>query len=232
MSINLKNISLFRDLGQADLEVIAKKAAVTSFRKNVVVITEGELSQLVYFILSGTVKVHLNDENGKELILDIKGPGEYFGEMILDEEPWSASVSTVKPCQFAVISTTDLKKVMLKHPKMALLVITNLIGMCRTRSENIRSFVMLDVYGRVSKMLLGFAVEQKGMLVIPEKLTQQEMAGKVGTSREVINRIIRDLTTGGYVKVGNKRMIITKPLPSHWQAMIHRSRGDICKWSE
>jgi len=72
---------------------------------------------------------------------------------------------------------------------------------------------MLDVYGRVSRMLLDLAVEQRGMLVIPEKLTQREMANRVGTSREVINRILRDLTAGGYIRVEDKTIIINKPLP-------------------
>lgn len=197
-----------------DLQTIAKKAAIKSFDKNAVVITEGEFTKSLYVIVSGRVKIFLDDENGKELVLDSKGAGEYFGEMVLDEGPRSASVMTTEPSTFAVISTTDFRGLLLKHPEISLHVIKNLIRMERGLDENVRSLAMLDVYGRVSRMLLDMAVEQGGRLVIPEKLTQQEMASRVGTSREVINRIIRDLTAGGYIRVEEKTIIINKPLPS------------------
>ena len=213
MLIDLINIPLFAGLPESDLQAIAKKAVIKAYDKGAMVVTEGELTQSLYVIISGRVKVYLDDENGKELVLDTKGPGEYFGEMVLDEGPRSASVSTVEPCQFAVISITDFKNLLLTHPEIALIVIKNLIHMARGLDQSVRSLAMLDVYGRVSRMLLDLAVEQKGMLVIPEKLTQQEMATRVGTSREVINRILRDLTAGGYIRVENKRIIINKPLP-------------------
>ncbi len=214
MAINLKVVPLFADLPNGDLQTIAKKAAIKSFDKNAVVITEGEFTKSLYVIVSGRVKIFLDDENGKELVLDSKGSGEYFGEMVLDEGPRSASVMTTEPSTFAVISTTDFKALLLKHPEISLHVIKNLIRMARGLDENVRSLAMLDVYGRVSRMLLDMAVEQGGRLVIPERLTQQEMASRVGTSREVINRIIRDLTAGGYIRIEEKTIIINKPLPS------------------
>ena len=190
MPINLKNIPLFRDLQKDDLDAIAQVAVVKSFPKNGVVITEGEFTRSLYVILSGKVKVYLDDKNGKELVLDVKGPGEYFGEMVLDEGPRSASVVTTEPCRFAVISTTEFKNLLLKHPQLALHVLENLIHMVRGLNEHVRSLALLDVYGRVARMLLDLAVEQGGNHVIPEKLTQQEMASRVGASREMINRIL------------------------------------------
>jgi CRP/FNR family cyclic AMP-dependent transcriptional regulator len=213
MPINLKNVPLFAGLSESDLQAIAKKTVIKDYDKNSIVVTEGEFTQSLYVIISGRVKVFLDDENGKELVLDTKGPGEYFGEMVLDEGPRSASVSTVEPCQFAVISTAEFKNLVLTHPEMALMVIKNLIHMARGLNENVRSLAMLDVYGRVSRMLLDLSVEQEGKLVFPEKLTQQQMATRVGTSREVVNRVLRDLTAGGYIRVEDKRIIINKPLP-------------------
>jgi len=210
---NLKNIPLFVGLPASDLQAIAKKAVIKTYDKNAIVVTEGEFTKSLYVILSGRIKVYLDDENGKELVLDSKGPGEYFGEMVLDEGPRSASVVTTEPSTFAVIATAVFKDLLVKHPEIALIVIKNLIRMARGLDENVRSLAMLDVYGRVSRMLLDLAVEQRGMLVIPEKLTQQEMANRVGTSREVINRILRDLTAGGYIRIEDKTIIINKPLP-------------------
>ncbi len=213
MTIDLKDIPLFAGLPESDLQAIAKKAVLKAYDKNAIVITEGEFTESLYVIISGRVQVYLDDENGKELVLDSKGPGEYFGEMVLDEGPRSASVATTEPSTFAVISTTQFKGLLLQHPEIALIVIKNLIRMARGFDENVRSLAMLDVYGRVSRMLLDQAVEQGGKLVIPEKLTQQQMANRVGTSSEVINRILRDLTAGGYIRVEDKTIIINKPLP-------------------
>jgi len=213
MPIDLKNIPLFAGLPESDLQAIAKKAVIKSYDKNAIVVTEGEFTKSLYVIISGKVKVYLNDENGKELVLDSKGPGEYFGEMVLDDGPRSASVVTTETSSFAVLSTTVFKGLLVRHPEIALIVIRNLIRMARGLDENVRSLAMLDVYGRVSRMLLDLAVEQGEKLVIPDKLTQQEMANRVGTSREVINRILRDLTAGGYIRVEEKTIIINKPLP-------------------
>jgi len=214
MPIDLKSIPLFAGLPESDLQAIAKKAVIKTYDKNAIVVTEGDFTKSLYVIISGRIKVYLDDANGKGLILDNKGPGDYFGEMVLDEGPRSASVMTTEPSTFAVIPTTVFKSLLLKHPAIALIVIKNLIRMARGLDENVRSLAMLDVYGRVSRMLLDLAVEQGGVLVIPEKLTQQEMANRVGTSREVINRILRDLAAGGYIRVEEKRIIINKPLPA------------------
>jgi CRP/FNR family transcriptional regulator, cyclic AMP receptor protein len=216
MPVDLKNIPTFRGLREDKLRALATKAVTKSVPKNGVVIMEGEFTRSLYVILSGKVKVYLNDENGKELVLDIKGPGEYFGEMVLDEGPRSASVVTIEPCQFAVISMADFREVLTEQPEIALQVIKNLIHMARGLNEHVRSLAMLDVYGRAARMLLDLAVEQGGNQVIPEKLTQQEMAGRVGTSREVINRILRDLTTGGYIKIEERKITIIKRLPSKY----------------
>ena len=212
---NLKDIPLFKGLQEDELRALAGKAVTRSVLKNVIVFTEGEFTRSLYVILSGKVRIYLNDENGKELVLDVKGPGEYFGEMVLDEGPRPASVATIEPCQFAIISGADFKKLLIKHPDIALIVIKNLIQVARGLTENVRSLAM-DVYGRVSKMLLALAVERRGNFVIPQKLTQQEIASRVGTSREVINRILRDLSIGGYIRVKEGTITINKPLPSRW----------------
>ncbi len=216
MPVDLKNIPTFRGLPEGKLRALAGKAVMKSVLKNVIVVTEGEFTRSLYVILSGRVKVYLNDENGKELVLDVKGPGQYFGEMVLDEGPRSASVVTIEPCQFAVISMADFKAVLIEQPEIALQVIKNLIHMARGLNEHVRSLALLDVYGRVARMLLDLAVEQGGNQVIPEKLTQQDIASKVGTSREMINRILRDLTTGGYIKIEEKKITIIKRLPSKY----------------
>ncbi|HKA43373.1 MAG TPA: Crp/Fnr family transcriptional regulator [Burkholderiales bacterium] len=216
MQANLKSIPVFEGLHEDEVRVLAERSSTKSAPKNAIIVNEGDLTDSLYVILAGKVKVYLGDESGKELILDIKGPGQYFGEMVLDQGPRSASVMTLEPSQFAVISGTDFRNILLKHPKIALHVITNLIRMARGLNENVKSLAMLDVYGRVARMLLELAVEKEGHMVIPEKITQKEMANRVGASREMINRILRDLTTGGYIKVESGRITIHKTPPARW----------------
>lgn len=216
MPANLKDISLFEGLEDEDLRALAERAVTRTFPKNAIIISEGDLSDLLYVILLGKVKIYLADESGKELILDIKGPGQYFGEMVLDDKPRSASVMTLEPSQFCIISRADFKAFLLKHSEVALHVIQNLIRIARGLNESVRSLAMLDVYGRVARVLLELAVEREGKLVIPEKLTQKDIANRVGASREMINRILRDLTTGGYVTVDGGRITINKAPPARW----------------
>jgi CRP/FNR family cyclic AMP-dependent transcriptional regulator len=216
MPADLKRIPLFEGLPEAELRALAERTVTRSYPKRAIIVTEGDDSDSLYLILSGRVKVYLADEHGKELILAIKGAGQYFGEMVLDDQPRSASVITLEPAQFAVLSRADFRAFLLRHPEVALLLIQNLIRLARGLNQNVRNLAMLDVYGRVARILLELAVEQGGKLVIPEKMTQKDIAARVGASREMINRILRDLTTGGYVSMEAGRITINKAPPARW----------------
>jgi CRP/FNR family cyclic AMP-dependent transcriptional regulator len=216
MPVDLKGIPLFQGVSDADLSALAERTAVRSYPKQAIILNEGDESDSLYLIMSGRVKIYLADEQGKELILAIKGPGQYFGEMVLDGDARSASVMTLEPSQFAILSRGDFKACLLGHAEVALQLIENLIRVARGLNRSVRNLAMLDVYGRVARILLELAVERDGKLVIPEKLTQKDIAARVGASREMINRILRDLTTGGYVSVHAGRITINKAPPQRW----------------
>lgn len=216
MPVDLKGIPLFQGVSAADLGALADRAATRSYPKQAIIINEGDESDSLYLILGGRVKIYLADEHGKELILAIKGPGQYFGEMVLDEQPRSASVMTLEPAQFAILSRADFRAFLLGHAEVALQLIQNLIRVARGLNRSVRNLAMLDVYGRVARILLELAVERDGKLVILERLTQKDIAARVGASREMINRILRDLTTGGYVSVQDGRITINKAPPQRW----------------
>jgi CRP/FNR family cyclic AMP-dependent transcriptional regulator len=216
MPADLKSIPLFEGVPDAELRALAERSVTRSYPKQAIIVTEGDESDSLYLILGGRVKIYLADEHGKELILAIKGPGQYFGEMVLDEQPRSASVMTLEAAQFAILSRADFRAFLLGHPAVSLQLIQNLIRVARGLNRNVRNLAMLDVYGRVARILLELAVERDGKLVIPEKLTQKDIAARVGASREMINRILRDLTTGGYVTVEAGRITINKAPPARW----------------
>ena len=214
MGVDLKKIPLFEGVPEGDLGKLAERTVTRSYPKQAIIVSEGDESDSLFLILAGRVKIYLADEHGKELILAIKGPGQYFGEMVLDEEPRSATVMTLEPAQFAVLSRADFKSFLLEHPAVSLEVIQNLIRVARGLNRSVRNLAMLDVYGRVARTLLDLAVERDGKMVIPERLTQKDIAARVGASREMINRVLRDLTIGGYVSVEGGRITINKAPPA------------------
>jgi len=213
---DLREIPLFAELEPADLELLAARAQVRACPRNTIVVHEGDATDAFYLILSGKVKVFLSDESGKQVFLDTKGPGEYFGEMALDDGPRSASVMTVEPSEFAVIARAEFERFLLDHPPLAVALLKRTIRLARSLNDDVRNLATLDVYGRTARMLLDLAVEQDGRLVVSEALTQQEMASRVGASREMVNRILGDLKTGGYISMEGRRIVIHRRPPARW----------------
>jgi CRP/FNR family cyclic AMP-dependent transcriptional regulator len=197
------------------LRDFAQRAVTRTFPKNTVVVREGERTDSLYIIVSGRVKIYVSDE-GKEVALGEAGPGEYFGEMVLDEGPRSASVKTLVPTQFLVVPKEDFKEFVTKSPEFALHLILKLIKRVRTLTNDVKTLGLMDVYGRVARMLLDLAVERDGVLLIESKPSQQEIASRVGASREMVSRILGDLTVGGYIEVKGDRITIAKALPRTW----------------
>jgi len=206
----------FLGLSEQDIAALSRRAVTRAFPKNTIILNEGDQTDSLYIILSGRVKVFLANEEGKEIVLDTQGPGEYFGEMVLDEGPRSASVMTLEPCRFQLIPKEDVKALLQSHPDFAMHLVRKLIYRGRVLTEHVKSLALQNVYGRFAKLLNEMAVPQDGKRVLQEKLSQQELANRVGASREMINRIVKDLTTGGYISVDGQRIVFHKPLPANW----------------
>ena len=195
---------------------LASLGRVRTYPKNTVFITEGDSSDSVFVILTGRVKVFISDTEGHEMILDTQGPGEYVGEMALDGNPRSASVMTLEPSMFAVVAREPIREAIRQNPDFALDMISKIIDRARLATNSVKDLALLDVYGRVARLLLNMAVEKGGKLLIPEKLTQQEIAERVGASRDMVSRIFRDLSAGGYITVENRFITINKKPPARW----------------
>ena len=199
-----------------ELLTLSAHAKLQSFPRNQAIVNEGDRTDSVYIIHSGHVKVFLYGRNGKEIDLNILGPGEYFGEMVLDSGPRSASVMTLEPTQLFIIPQRVFLDFLVKHPDFAMRLIKTLIHRTRGLLNDVRSLASLDVYGRVARLLLELAVEEDGVLVIHGKLTKQDIANRVGASREMISRVFKDLTMGGYIEVEKTRITIARVPPDHW----------------
>ncbi|MEW5755771.1 MAG: Crp/Fnr family transcriptional regulator [Pseudomonadota bacterium] len=213
----IANIPLFSGLNESELAQVSQHAVTRTYPKSTVIINEGDTAESLYVILKGKVKVFLTDETGKEVVINSQGPGEYFGEVaLIDDAQRSASVMTLEPSSFSVISKHSFRELLSKNPNIALSVIRDLTQRVRVLTENVKSLALLDVYGRVAKTLLSMASEQDGRLLIEEKLTQQDIANRVGASREMVSRILKDLTAGGYIQMEDKHIVINERLPKHY----------------
>lgn len=204
-------------MNQEELELITSYGASRTYAKNTILVSEGDPSEMFYLILKGQVKVFISDEKGKEVLLNLQGPGEYFGEIaIIDQAPRSASVMTIDACQIAVVSKQGFERCLAEHPGFAMGLIRNLVKCVRSLTEQVKGLALLDVYGRIANTLTGLAKEQNGELVIEQRLTHQDIANMVGASREMVSRILKDLSTGGYIRINDRKIIIVKKLPASW----------------
>jgi len=203
-------------LSDTELKAVSQRAVARTFPKNTVVVNEGDRTDSLYIVVSGRVKIYLSDEKGKEIVLNEAGPGEYFGEMVLDEGPRSASVMTLEPTRFLIVPKEDFREFVAKSPEFSLHLVCKLIRRVRALTSNVKSLALMDVYGRVARMLLELAKERDGVRVIEGRPTQQEMASRIGASREMVNRILKDLSEGGYITVGRDRITIARALPHAW----------------
>ena len=206
----------FAPLGEETLRAIAASGVVRTFPRNTILIHEGDQGDSLYILLSGRVKVYASNEAGKEVVINFHGPGEYVGEMSLMGEVRSASMITLEPTTCAIVPRTQFRDFILAHPEFALHLIEKLIERCRNATENVKSLALSDCYGRLVRLLTSLAREQDGRMVVPEKLTQQDIAERIGASRDMVSRLMKDLVGGGYLAVDERTITILKKPPPGW----------------
>ena len=210
----LEDVAIFSGLSPTELELLEHHMVTRSFKKNTIIINEGDEASTFFIIITGAIKVFLSNEEGKEIIINAQGPGDHFGELaLLDGAPRSASVITTEKSTIGVISKEDFHHVLSRNTDLALNLIRELTRRVRFLSDNVRTLALMDVYGRIAKVLLGMAQEEDGKMVINNRPTQQDIANHIGASREMVARILKDLSTGNYITIDGKRLIINEKLP-------------------
>jgi len=207
-------------LDDALLREIGEHGDVRTYPPNCILINEGEQTDTFFILLSGRVKVFGSDANGSQVVYAIHGAGEYIGEMSLDGGPRTASVITLEKTTCVVVAGKHLREFLAQHPDFALNLIHKLIRRAREATESVKNLALLDVYGRICVLLMGLAAnvppDANGARHIEGKLTQQEIADRVGSSREMVSRILKDLVAGNYVAIGGGRISILRKLPANW----------------
>ena len=201
------------EAGPPFAQALAAIGRSVRYPKGAIVITEGDPSDSLYVVVSGRVKVYLSDEGGHEVVVAVYGPGDHVGEFALDRGVRSASVVTLEPSVLSCVTHASFKAFLADHPQAAYELVLGLIARARSTTEGIRSLALMDVYGRVARLLLDLAAEEDGRLVVREAMTQQQIAERVGCSREMVSRIFTDLQKGGYIRIVDRRICIERRLP-------------------
>jgi CRP/FNR family cyclic AMP-dependent transcriptional regulator len=204
-------------LSRTLLSELAARGDSRKFSRNDLLIVEGEVSDSLYILIDGQLKVFTQDDKGRELIYNILLPGEFFGEMFLDGGARSASVRAVVDSQCIVVDQSAIRTFMRSYPEFAESLMLKLIERLRHATRQIKSLGLDNIYERTINLLNEVAICEAGVKFIPPTITQQEIANRVGATREMVNHILRELIRGGFLsKESNRRLIFLKEPPKHW----------------
>lgn len=215
--LGLKAIPFLSELADETLSELVVHAKKSTFPKHAFIMTEGDETHSLYILLSGKVRVFSSDEQGKEVTLLVQTPTSYFGELaLLSNEPRSASVVTLEKSYCAIIAQSDFKHWLSKHPEVAFGLIQDLSGTVRRLTDKVKQLALSNVYERTIQVLQQMASNENGTLVIQNRPTQQELANMVGASREMVNKIMKELSKGGYISTEEKTLRIEKKIPASW----------------
>ncbi len=205
----LKAVPLFASFPEDQLRVLATTVMRKSAPRSNTIMAGGDPTDSLYIVLSGRLKVMMSDSDGKEVILSILGPGEFFGEMgLIDEEPRSASVVTIEPCELLQLAKRDFNKCLAENFEMAMAVMRGLVRRLREADRKIGSLALLDVYGRVARLLLDMAETVNGEKLVTKRLPKQDIAKMIGASREMVSRVMKDLQMGGYIEMRGSMIVL------------------------
>jgi len=194
------------------LRSLAGRGVARSYRRGSVLIEEGSQGDAIYLVLSGSLRVYGCDARGREVTYGIYGPGEYVGEMSLDGGPRSASVITEQPSRCVILTRASLLAHISEHPEFAFELLTKVIRRARAATLSTKQLALNDVYGRLKALL-----ESATVTTDEVQLTHQAMAQRLGCSREMVSKLVKDLEQGGYlVRVANGRYRRLKTLPARW----------------
>lgn len=215
--VALRSLPIFDSLPEDRLAAIGQRARLRHAKKGEVVLHAGDRTDNLYIILTGTLRVLVSDEDGREVILSILHPGELFGEMgVIDDHPRSATVTAIEPSELVVIAKSDFRLSLEENFDLALYIMRGLVKRLRQADRKIESLALMDVYGRVARLLLDMAVEVDGRLYVQSNPSRQDIAKMVGASREMVSRVMRDLHVDGLIDESGGHILLSHDAVRRW----------------
>ncbi len=211
----LNQVSLFANLPQKSLDELEQLSVLRRYPKNTILFIEGDDSTHLYIVKKGKVSASVAGDDGREVILNYMGEGDYFGELaLLDGQPRSATVRTVTACEVVAIARSSFQELLKTNPEFVTQVVAELTKRVRDLTDSVKDLALLDVYGRVSNVLEKLS-DENGRIDQP-KVTHQDIANMVGSSREMVSRIMKQLLIGEYIEQCSQFIQIKKKLPKGW----------------
>jgi CRP/FNR family cyclic AMP-dependent transcriptional regulator len=190
------------------LRALAARGVTKSFRKGQRLIEEGDTSDSIYILTKGRVRVFGSSDNGREITYGTRGVGEYVGEMSLDGGPRSASVEAIEAVECVQVTRQTLLLHIAEHPDFALELLAKVIRRARSTTLSTKQLALNDAYGRLVLLLNSLAEAQPdGTRLI---------ANRLGCSREMVSRLMKDLEGGGYIGEATPHYRLLKALPARW----------------
>jgi CRP/FNR family transcriptional regulator, cyclic AMP receptor protein len=209
----LRNVPIFSELSDSDVATLARVATRRRYPKDTVVFFENEEGDFFFMILEGRIKVTILGDDGREIILSVLGAGDFFGEMaLLDNEPRSATAIAVEESELLSLHRTDFQNVIADNKGIMSALIKILTARLRKANHQISTLALLDVYGRVARVMLDMAKEEGKRLkdgrIAFRRATHQEIANRIGTTRETVTRMLKDLERHGLIRVEGKEIVL------------------------
>jgi CRP/FNR family cyclic AMP-dependent transcriptional regulator len=201
------------------VDLLATHGTRRTFRKNRLLIQEGDPGDTVFIIVSGRLRVFTENEDGERVVLGHYGPGEYVGEMSLDGRPRSASVEAAEETVCAVVTRAQIEDFIAEHPAFAFELLAKVIARARAATLRVGQLVLNDAYGRLRHWLATHARPLPGGVQLVGPLpTHAALAAELDCSRWTVRRLLDDLVRGGYVEIdaARRELRVLKPLPARW----------------
>lgn len=208
----LRRVPLFAALTPTQSASIADAIVKKRFKRAEMVVEQGKKSDSLFIILTGRARVMSTDSRGREVILATLQPGDYIGEMsLIDDEPHSATVRTEVQTDVLILDRDAFSRCLPENSSMSYNIMRGLVQRLRHADRKIESLALMDVYGRVARSLIEFAVDDgQGNLKIRDKISRQDLAKMVGASREMVSRVMKDLEERGFVQTQVDGSMIVK----------------------
>ena len=205
----LKSVPMFSGFSQDQLRALGAMIMRRGAPRGSTVMREGDAADCLYVVVTGRLKVLMGEADGKETILSIIGAGEFFGEMsLIDDNPRSATVTAIEPCELLAITRRDFRRCLVENSDLAMAVMRVLVRRLREADRKIGSLAMLDVYGRVARLLLDMSESVNGQRVVTKRISKQDIAKMIGASREMVHKVMKDLQVSGYIEVQGSTIVL------------------------
>ena len=198
------------------LTELAKRGDTRTWEPGTAVVTEGDEADCMYIVHEGELRAVVAGDGGRSVELNTLGAGDIFGELMLSGERRAATVEVTVRARLTRVTRDEVERLLAARPDLALALIQRLVQRVRVLTHTVGRLASVDVYGRLVGLFDALAVEQHGQRMVPGPLSQARIAERLGASRAMVNRLLQDLTRGGYIEVSRERIVLLRKLPPKW----------------